>query len=511
MRDRYFIILCLVLLIKALLMGIFIHFDIIGLGPDEAQYWTWSHDLDWGYYSKPPGIAWQIWLGTQLFGNTELGVRAVSILIAAALSLGCYFLALACKTTRHTAFWAGIVMALCPLGLLSSLFAITDGGMVLCWTLASIVVATALANHTSPSYCLLGMILMVGALFKWPIYLFWLLPLIFIPFYRFLWSKNIFGGILISLLGLLPSVYWNSSHDWVTFRHVFATVAGEPSKTLFKGNFFDFLASQAALLSPLFFILLLLAFVFLFRRRKAVPPPLLFCGATSFLILALFLLMALFQKMQGNWCTFAYPTAIVFLSWYTLEKLPRGRLWMTISLVVSILLSLFAFAIPYLESHSIRIFREVPYRMNPFRHNLGWQNMGKALEQIGYDPSKEFLFGDKYQMTSLLSFYAPGQKRAYFLNLQGSRLNQFSFWPSMTQEQKGKTGYFVIAENIPHLTQDLDHTIANYKKTLQKYFRTVEFIKVVPLFESYGAMAKGALIFRCIDYNGQEPPKPHKW
>ncbi|HCY54966.1 MAG TPA: glycosyl transferase, partial [Oceanicaulis sp.] len=25
---------------------------------DETQYWVWSRDLDWGYFSKPPLIAW---------------------------------------------------------------------------------------------------------------------------------------------------------------------------------------------------------------------------------------------------------------------------------------------------------------------------------------------------------------------------------------------------------------------------------------------------------------------
>ena len=33
-------------------------------------------------------------------------------------------------------------------------------------------------------------------------------------------------GALISLLGLLPSLYWNSLHHWVTFRHVFTAVQG---------------------------------------------------------------------------------------------------------------------------------------------------------------------------------------------------------------------------------------------------------------------------------------------
>src|SRR3954469_18637142 len=43
----------------------------IELSQDEAHYWEWSRHLDYGYYSKPPGIAWVIaaaqrvgeWLG----------------------------------------------------------------------------------------------------------------------------------------------------------------------------------------------------------------------------------------------------------------------------------------------------------------------------------------------------------------------------------------------------------------------------------------------------------------
>jgi len=41
----------------------------LGLHGDEAQYWAWSQNLDWGYFSKPPLIAWVIALPTSLFGN----------------------------------------------------------------------------------------------------------------------------------------------------------------------------------------------------------------------------------------------------------------------------------------------------------------------------------------------------------------------------------------------------------------------------------------------------------
>jgi 4-amino-4-deoxy-L-arabinose transferase-like glycosyltransferase len=38
------------------------------LYPDEAQYWLWSRTLDFGYYSKPPVIAWAIWAATAIGG-----------------------------------------------------------------------------------------------------------------------------------------------------------------------------------------------------------------------------------------------------------------------------------------------------------------------------------------------------------------------------------------------------------------------------------------------------------
>ena len=45
---------------------------------DEAQYWDWAQDLDWGYYSKPPIVAWSIAATTAILGNGEFAVRISS-------------------------------------------------------------------------------------------------------------------------------------------------------------------------------------------------------------------------------------------------------------------------------------------------------------------------------------------------------------------------------------------------------------------------------------------------
>src|SRR5215510_533453 len=50
--------LCLGILLAVRLAAV--HAATTDLVLDEAQYWTWSRALDFGYFSKPPMIAWVI-------------------------------------------------------------------------------------------------------------------------------------------------------------------------------------------------------------------------------------------------------------------------------------------------------------------------------------------------------------------------------------------------------------------------------------------------------------------
>ncbi len=48
---------------------------------DEAQYWTWSQALAWGYFSKPPMIAAVIAATTSVCGDGELCVKSGALLL----------------------------------------------------------------------------------------------------------------------------------------------------------------------------------------------------------------------------------------------------------------------------------------------------------------------------------------------------------------------------------------------------------------------------------------------
>lgn len=498
------LILAVILLVKAILMVELILSSPIGLGPDEAQYWTWSQQIDWGYYSKPPGIAWQIWLGTQMFGNHVLGVRFFSVIIGCLLPILIYITAIRSGVSTKGACWGAIAFALAPMGVLSSFFAITDGGMLLFWTACLAYLAPFLMEQKTPNYAVVGFLIGCGALFKWPIYFLWVLIVAFWPFYRWMISFKILIGLVFSFLALLPSLYWNVGHEFATFRHVFSTVSGGHARAqgIFAGNPLEYIGSQFAIASPILGILICMALVKAWRRYREVPVAIQFFVWTTTAVLCGGFVLSLFMKIQGNWPIAAYPSGFVLLGWLIQESKSGIYRWTFAGIVLSVFLTSVVFMIPVLQSHAWG--PHVPYKSNPFRHNIGWEQLEPALLRVGYRPDQDALLSDKYQTVSELSFYGPEQKLAHFFNLMGVRKNQFSYWPKM-KENKGKC-FFVVVENIPHLNES--HLKERYLEQLAPYFGSIRFVETAPLFSAYGVFAKGALIFECEDFKGNYPVDP---
>lgn len=493
-KSYYFIILSLIALAKAIFLGFYIAYGPVGLGPDEAQYWTWSQLLSIGYYSKPPGIAWLIRLGTEIFGNSELGVRSGSILLGFISTLAIYSLSISAGLKERVAFFAGLMMVVTPLGLLGSLLAITDNGLFLFWTLAMFPLVKAIKNEKTPNYWFLGLAIAGGSLFKWPIYYVWLIVAALIPFYRTWWNKQLFCGIVISLLGLIPSLVWNVDHDWATFRHVGSTIQGGAIPVArAKGNPGAFLGEQFLLLSPLLFGMLLVALTTLWKKGQEITKPMKYCGWVFVTFLGAYTFLSFFQKVQGNWVDFIYPTGIVFLAWYWAEVKAANINWLKSGIIIGLLFSLLILWLPSID---------LPYRLNPFKSNLGWRTLSAELLNKGYNPTEHFLVGDKYQTSSILSFYSPSQKRAYFLNLNGGRKNQFSFWPSLAEEQTGKSGFFVVFRD------GSGNDGEKFINKISPYFEKVVFLGEKPLITHKGKPVKVALFFQCINYKGELPPQP---
>ena len=127
------------------------------LYPDEAQYWLWSRTLDFGYFSKPPMIAWLI-AGTTSLGNEEPFVRLAAPFLHAGAAL-----ALFGAGTRlygwQTGLAAFLIYSLMPGVQLSSGVISTDAPLLFFLSLALLAYVTLLAQRSLGAAIALGVAL----------------------------------------------------------------------------------------------------------------------------------------------------------------------------------------------------------------------------------------------------------------------------------------------------------------------------------------------------------------
>ena len=98
---------------------------------DEAQYWSWSLDPAWGYFSKPPLIAWLIGGENLVCGTSEFCARSFIPAIHFGTALVIYALARR-AVSPVVGFWSALVFAT-----LSGIAVSHDPETIKAWTKAT--------------------------------------------------------------------------------------------------------------------------------------------------------------------------------------------------------------------------------------------------------------------------------------------------------------------------------------------------------------------------------------
>ena len=101
---------------------------------DEAQYWTWSRELAFGYFSKPPMIAWVIRGASESVRQSEACLRSASPVLYTLAAFMIYLDRARALRSPRVGFWSAIVFATLPGVSYSSLLITTDVPLVLFWT-----------------------------------------------------------------------------------------------------------------------------------------------------------------------------------------------------------------------------------------------------------------------------------------------------------------------------------------------------------------------------------------
>ena len=317
LRDPWRVLLWLTLaLTMARLFTLMI--SPLELYPDEAQYWLWSRDLAFGYYSKPPMLAWLIALTTGMGGDGEVWVRLSSPLLHAATGLILFRVAERLYE-RRTAFWAGLLYLLMPGVQLSAGIASTDAPLLFFASLA-LWAYVAFQDRPAARTALLAGLAMGGAFLSKYASLYLLigvaLHLVLVPGARRGWTPTRIGAALAGLAVVAaPNLIWNALNDFSTVAHTAANADWHLSNLFHPGEALEFLASQTMVLGP---DRLLLAFV---------APPLVLVFAQAFL-----------SRANANWAAVAYAPAVILAAAWLLRW--NARRWLLGGVVFQALVAL---------------------------------------------------------------------------------------------------------------------------------------------------------------------------
>jgi dolichol-phosphate mannosyltransferase len=192
----------------------------VELMPEEAYYWNYSRHLDFGYLDHPPMVAWLIRLGTDLFGQTEFGVRAGALCCGAVTSIFVY------KLARNLFSEASAVAALLlaqalPYFFLSGLLTTPDAPLVAAWAASLYFLERALIANRSRAWWFAGISLGLGMISKYSIAILVPVTMAFMVWdgaSRHWWRRaDPYVAALIALAIFSPVLAWNAQHEWASF------------------------------------------------------------------------------------------------------------------------------------------------------------------------------------------------------------------------------------------------------------------------------------------------------
>ncbi len=421
-----------------------------GLSGDESYYWEWGRRPALGYFSKPPLIGWLMALGYQL-GADVFGIRTMAALFGAG-ALGFLFCLGRSMFGLGVAWKAALVFAVVPGTIALNLILTIDAPLVFFWT-GSMWLSWLWLDGSKgrlPVGIALTILLGLGYLTK---QMMWFFPLLVLgailanpswrgPFFR----RGRWVPFAISYFALAPLVWWNVRQEWILLEHT-ATHFGSGngfSPALQASRFGEFVGSQLLLLGPVLLVLLVWVCLRVVRRFSEASAAQRFLFVFSAPGLAVFLILALTQRVLPNWPLVFYPAGILLAvslirpnaaseSWKG-GGIPGFRKWFRPVFVSGAILSALLLASPFLVSPRV-LATGLP---DPFTRLRGWDEFAREVESVA---RREGLgtwltVGHRY-VASQLAFHSESQPRVFRWSRSGEVESQYELWPPPTGEDFG--------------------------------------------------------------------------
>ena len=451
----------------------------IDLYVDEAYYWGWSKELAFGYYSKPPVIAWTIALFTSLCGDGELCIKLPSLVI---YPITATFIYLTAKELfdEKVAFWSGVAFITLPAVSMSSLIISTDVVLLLFWSMSLYFFVKAIKSDRGLYWALAAVSAGFGLLSKYTMIIFIFSVFLFLftehRYKKHLKNPKLYLTMIAAALIYFPNLLWNASHQYISFMHTKNLSGIEKASHFHLDKLLEFLGSQFLVFGPIFFATYL---YFLFRPKTATPYKLLLSFSLPFL--AIISLQAFYSKALANWAAPTYVAATILVAAYLLEKSRR-------LLVAGILLNLLL-GMAFYHYHAIAstLGIELTSKNDPYKRVRGYKDLARKLQPIvdQYDYAK-LLFDDRTTMAEMIYYLHPHPFDAVMFNPRHVLASQYHLTTDLNDH---------LGENFLFITTKDDSLAKEYFDS-SKLIDTIE----IPLYKDYKRVYRVYLLHRFKGY-----------
>ncbi len=404
--------------------------DPNSLYADETQYWLWSQSLDWGYFSKPPMIAWVIAATTALFGDADWAVRlAAPILhLVSASFLG---LAAARLFGPRAGFWAAALWMLMPAVWLSSIIIATDAVMMAGWSLG---LYALIRLRERPHW---GWAIALGAAAGWAFLskyatVYFLIGtgiaiLVDKPARRALLSLQ--GAAALSVFGAIISgnLLWNAANEFATVSHTAANANWQGS--LFNlEELLQFIGDQFGVFGPITFATLIAAVVIAIRRSRPGQEERPLLMLAGFVVPALVIVagQAFISRAHANWAASAYGAGTLLTAWLLTHRADWRRFLLYGSVGLHFLLGA-----AFLSFAASPQLTDAAGRANDFKRIREWPATAEAIETVVRETGVDIVAFDNRNDFHQTQRYGPDIPAQLYMWLRQNSAHNFAeaAWP----------------------------------------------------------------------------------
>lgn len=414
---------------------------------DEAYYYQYARDLDWGYYDHPPMVALVIKI-SQLFFNENLGVRFLTVLLFS----GNLFLIWKYLLPQDKASYVNEFIIL-SLGLVMmnaySFITTPDVPLLFFGTVFFILYQKFTEKQNFWNAVLLGV--SVALLFYSKYQAVLLVFFVVISNLKMLTKPYIYlAGIVTSLL-MIPHLMWHIQHDFPTFQY---HLVDRSEKFKIK-YFLEYLPNQFAVFNP--FILIPFVILLFKNKYQNLQEKAYYFVSVGFLVF--FALTSLRGHVEPHWTVVAsIPMVILFLQF--IKEKPSWQKYVHTIVLGSLVL---------VFTTRVLLLTDVLPKKLEF---TGKEKKYKALaEKIGETP---VLFTGSFQSTSLYNYFTGNESST--LGSLNVKKTQFDIW-QREQNYFGKR-VFVEKPNTPRSQKIIDENNINFNGFYVEHFQTPNRLKI---------------------------------